>query len=182
MPGKFCPNCGSSIADNVKFCPTCGSTTGASSAPPPPQPAQQTNAAPTPPPTYNNAQSPQGNYQAPAYQQPYNNQQQQYNNYQRPAAPPQNNYQAVQPNIAAPMKVGEYLLSMIVFGLPIIGIIMMFVWSFSSSTNINKKNFARAYLIIGIIGVVLYLIFGSILVGLLSSIMSSIGGSGTYGY
>jgi hypothetical protein len=175
MPGNFCPNCGSPLSDNVKFCPSCGSSVGAASAPPPP-PSAPTPSAPTPPPSYNNTQ-PGNNYQAPQYQQPYN--QQQYNNYQRPAAPQQNNYQPLQPDLSAPMSIGQYILTMIVFGIPIVGFIMMLVWSFSSSTNINKKNYARATLIMAIIGAVLMIICWSLIIGIITSIVNS-GSYGTY--
>lgn len=170
MPGNFCPNCGSPLSDNVKFCPSCGNSVGAASAPPPPP------SVPTPPPSFNTQSG--NNYQAPQYQQPYS--QQQYNNYQRPAVPQQNSYQAVQPDLAAPMSVGQYILTMIVSAIPIVGFIMLLVWAFGSGTNINKKNYARAMLIMAIIGVVLSLIFGSLIAGLLASIFNGMGSYSGY--
>lgn len=144
MPGKICPNCGSSIEDDVMYCPVCGKSTVASSAPPP----QQPNTGYAPPPVYNNAQY------------------------------PQSNYQYVQPNLDAPMTMGQYIVTFIITAIPIVGIIMLFVWAFGSNVNINKKNYSRAALIMAVIGIVLGIIFSSVLA---SMIVSMFGHSG-YSY
>ena len=72
------------------------------------------------------------------------------------------------------MGIFDYILSMILFSLPIIGVIMMLYWSFSSSTGPNKKNFARAYLVFYVIQIVLIfaftLLFGSIFTSLFSMV------------
>lgn len=108
---------------------------------------------------------------------PYYAQPQPQTYYQTP--PQQANY-AYQNT--APMTVGQYILTMIISAIPLVGFIMLLVWSFGSNQNINKKNFARAVLIIGIIGGVLSLIFGGIITAALTSIISEYGGSGYYGY
>ena len=46
-----------------------------------------------------------------------------------------------------PMRVGEWILTFILTGLPLIGFIMMFVWAFSSGTHPSKQSWAKAYLI-----------------------------------
>ncbi|MBQ7922023.1 MAG: zinc ribbon domain-containing protein [Clostridia bacterium] len=70
------------------------------------------------------------------------------------------------------MGIFDYILMMILFTLPIVGVILMLYWSFSSSTGINKKNFARAYLVLYIIQIVVIfaftLLFGSLFTSLLS--------------
>ncbi len=173
MPVKFCPNCGAQLTENIKFCPSCGSAIAASATTPPPS----QNSAPTPPPAYSNGGTAQGTYyQAPSYQnQPsYNPQaQSQYGNVS----------QTLQPNLTAPMKVGEYILTFIIFSIPVVNIIMMFVWAFGSNVNVNKKNYSRAVLIMGLIGAVLAIIFSSVIIGALASIFSNSGSSyGTYYY
>ncbi len=55
--------------------------------------------------------------------------------------------------------IGVYLLSM----LPIINLIMMFVWAFSSGTKKSLQNYARAMLIMALIAVVLVIILVVIL-------------------
>ena len=58
-----------------------------------------------------------------------------------------------------PISMWGYLGYSILFALPIIGIIMIFVFSFSKDENINVRNYARSYILIYVIGVILYLIF-----------------------
>lgn len=77
-----------------------------------------------------------------------------------------NNYgQNTFPNgeqLEKPMSMGEWLLTLIVLALPCVGFVMLFVWGFGQG-NTNRKNFCRAYLIIFAIGIVLGIIFYSIL-------------------
>jgi len=63
-----------------------------------------------------------------------------------------------------PLTVGEFIITFILMGIPLIGFIMMLVWAFGSETNTNKKNLARAVLIMGVIigvlyGIIMLLIF-----------------------
>ncbi len=58
-----------------------------------------------------------------------------------------------------PISMWGYLGYSILFALPIIGIIMIFVFSFSKDENINVRNYAKSYILIYVIGIVLYLIF-----------------------
>jgi hypothetical protein len=72
-----------------------------------------------------------------------------------------------------PLTLGNYLVLMIVGAIPVVGLIMMLVWAFSGSSNTNRKNFARANLILTLIAVVLCFIFGTTFV----SVLRSMGGS-----
>ena len=54
-----------------------------------------------------------------------------------------------------PMTVGEWILTFILMSIPLVGIIMMFVWAFSSSTHPSKQAFSKAYLILATIWMVL---------------------------
>lgn len=56
------------------------------------------------------------------------------------------------------MKVGEWIVTFILTAIPLVGIIMLFVWAFGSGANPNKKNFAKAALVLYAIFFVLYLI------------------------
>ena len=68
------------------------------------------------------------------------------------------------------LSVGDYVLMMVFFSLPVIGLVLMIYWSFSGQTGINRKNFSRAYLIF--YGISLVLSF--VMMGMLGSVTSEI--------
>lgn len=55
----------------------------------------------------------------------------------------------------SPMSVKEWLVTYIISSIPIVNIIMLFVWAFSEDIKINKKNWARATLLWFVIVLVL---------------------------
>lgn len=57
-----------------------------------------------------------------------------------------------------PISMWGYLGYSILFAIPILGIIMILVFSFSKDENINVRNYARSYILVYIISVILYLI------------------------
>lgn len=57
------------------------------------------------------------------------------------------------------MSVGDWVITLIITSLPLVGFIMLFVWGFGSGTNENKANYAKAALIIMVIGFILTGIF-----------------------
>ena len=64
----------------------------------------------------------------------------------------------------SPMSIGDYLVSMLLTMIPVVGIILLFVWAFSSGTNTNKSNWAKAMLVFMAVIVVLYfMLFASLL-------------------
>ena len=64
-------------------------------------------------------------------------------------------------NRTAPViSLGDWIITLIVLAIPLVNIIMLFVWGFSSGTNPNKQNFCRAALIFYLIGFVLFFLFG----------------------
>lgn len=146
----ICTNCGKNLPENAKFCGACGSQMGMAA-----QPAQSQNAQPqrivepqmqqqfrpTPPPP-----------QQPPQQQMYRGN---INN--------SGSAQAYSPSI---MSVGSYLVTFLIVCIPIVGFIMLLVWSFGSSTNQNKKNFARALLVIMVITAVLYFVLGGMIMAM----------------
>ena len=46
----------------------------------------------------------------------------------------------------------------ILSAIPVVGFICLLVWAFGGSVNLNKKNYARAILIISLIAVALWVI------------------------
>ena len=148
----YCPNCGKQNPDDAKFCESCGAPTGASetpkAAPPPPPPPPPQYSAPPPP-------------SQPAYApppQPYHHQQ-----------PP--SYAAA--GNTAPLSVGQFLGTIILVGIPLVGFILLLVWAFGSDVNQNKKNLCRAMLILMLIGIVLGIVLGGVLGGLIATIFDS---------
>jgi heme/copper-type cytochrome/quinol oxidase subunit 2 len=45
------------------------------------------------------------------------------------------------------MSVGDWVITMLIVAIPLVGIVMLFIWAFGDNTNQNKANFAKAYLI-----------------------------------
>ena len=45
------------------------------------------------------------------------------------------------------MSVKDWVITMLITSIPIVGFIMLFVWGFGSGTNQNKANYAKATLI-----------------------------------
>jgi hypothetical protein len=54
------------------------------------------------------------------------------------------------------MSVGDWLITFLLCAIPIIGIIMMFVWAFGDTNPKSKKTWAQAALIFSVIITVLY--------------------------
>ena len=57
------------------------------------------------------------------------------------------------------VSVGDWIITFIITAIPLVGLIMLFVWAFGDGTNPSKRNWARAYLILGLIAFVLVIIF-----------------------
>ena len=56
------------------------------------------------------------------------------------------------------VKTGDWILTLLISAIPLIGIIMIFVWAFSGGTNPSKANWAKACIIWLAIGIVLTVI------------------------
>lgn len=158
----FCENCGIQLAEATRFCPSCGTKI---EAPPVDTAAVQSPAPPPPPPGYEaSVQTPPPPPPAckPAVQA---------------ASPPPQSYVPqpaygiqAQPG-SEPLRVGQYIGMFLLMCIPILNIILLFVWSFGSSANLNKKNFARASLILSAIMLIFWLIAGGLIMGALESIV-----------
>ena len=159
-----CPNCGSE--SNGNFCVYCGA--------PMPQADSSQNAGQTPPDqqagdgsqTYYQENSWQQNYQQDAYQQSW----QQQNSYQqdsRQAGGYQQNYRQQAPYSQGtpdippeyrPISMWGYFGYELLFSIPCVGFILLLIFSFGGTQNVNLKNFARSYFCLLIIAVVLFLV------------------------
>ena len=145
----FCEKCGNKLPDGAKFCGGCGAKTE------PLQPAYTAAEEPAParsapPPAY-----------APPVQTAYASQQ-----------PPAYS----QKPDSDPLRVGQYIGMLLLMCIPLLNIILLFVWSFGGSINLNKKNFARASLILGAIGLILSIVFGAALSSIIGELLDGMGG------
>lgn len=89
--------------------------------------------------------------------------------------PPRPVYQAPQPvyqaapqntNMAPVLGMGSYIGMILLSGIPMVGFILLLVWAFSSNENPNKKNYARAVLLLTVISSVLFVIIYVIILAL----------------
>lgn len=115
-------------------------------------------------------QAPQTAYQQPQYQQAYQNYQQSYQqSYQQPYTqqPVYNNINVTPqiPDNYKPISPWGYLGYSILFAIPILGLILLIVFSFSDA-NINRRNYARSIwcaLLVGIIITIILVILAALL-------------------
>ncbi len=145
----YCVNCGKNVPDDATFCTGCGTKLSVqqSSASTNPGPAT----APPVPPVQKPAQPPAGAYTTPQ------------NVAGRPVVAPS------QPGEI--MTLGQYLVVFLLMMIPIANIVLLFIWSFGDSAGPNKKNLAKAMLIMWGIGIALGVIFGGVFSSILGSLM-----------
>ena len=85
------------------------------------------------------------NYNQSQQQQNYN-QNQQYQNY------------VTQKNTSV-VSIGDWIITMILMIIPVVSLIMLFVWAFGSNTPESKANWAKATLIFYLVGIILLICF-----------------------
>lgn len=73
----------------------------------------------------------------------------------------------------SPISIGDWIVTFIILAIPIVNIIMLFVWAFGSNTQPSKQNFAKANLILMVILIFIFILFSSFFIGCLSALMSS---------
>ena len=61
------------------------------------------------------------------------------------------------------VSVGEWIVTFIVLAIPLVNIIMLFVWAFGGGVNLSKKNYAKATLILIVISIALSFIMFSVI-------------------
>ena len=59
----------------------------------------------------------------------------------------------------SPMSVGEWVVTMILLAIPVVGLVMLIYWIVSSTGNINRRNYCLASPVIAAIIIVLAIIF-----------------------
>ena len=63
------------------------------------------------------------------------------------------------------VSIKEWLLTNLILMIPLVNIVMMLVWAFSSNTNPNKANYFKAALILFAIVMAIYLVLAVVLLG-----------------
>ena len=58
-------------------------------------------------------------------------------------------------NKAEVLSMGDYLLMLILLAIPVVNLIVCILWIISGNGNPNRKNFAKAWLIIAVVGTIL---------------------------
>lgn len=70
-----------------------------------------------------------------------------------------------------PVKTGEWVLTFLITAIPVVGIIMLFVWAFGSGTNESKSNWAKAALLWFAIVIAIYILIAVVFGAALLSAM-----------
>ena len=60
------------------------------------------------------------------------------------------------------VKTTDWLVTLLLASIPVVNLIMLFIWAFGSDTNPNKSNWAKAGLIWMAIFIGIYIIFAAI--------------------
>ena len=58
-----------------------------------------------------------------------------------------------------PMSVKDWLITLLLMAIPVVGIVLLFVYAFGNNENVNKQNWAKAQLIMIAIVMVLIVFF-----------------------
>ena len=177
----FCENCGNQLPDGAKFCLNCGSKVELSEAADAAQgeaaaaaeaveteavketdmeaasgsaPDQPTAPADTPQPMPEPSAPEQPKPQSVPIQPTALSQDQKPSVTQIEASTV-----VTKPEKVDPLPVWKFIGILILQSIPIIGLVMILVWSFSGSFNRNTRNYARAVFILGLIGFILSVVF-----------------------
>lgn len=71
------------------------------------------------------------------------------------------------------MTVKNWLVVMLLSAIPLVNIILLFVWAFGDNVNLNKRNYSRAALLAALIGVVIYAVIMILFFLVFASTMSN---------
>lgn len=198
----FCENCGNQMDDGSKFCMSCGSKVEIKEAvqevaasadstatlessistdteavqvivPPvaPAQPVQPAQAQPVES-QFIQPQPTQSQPVQPTQVQPLQSQIAQPQMVQPQQSVASQPAKVKKPASITPLPVWKYIGIFLLMCIPVLGIVMLFVWSFGGSFNRNTRNFARATLIYALLLIVLTIVGYFTIWASLSSILS----------
>ena len=73
----------------------------------------------------------------------------------------------------AGMTTVEYFFTLLVFSIPLVGLVLQLIWSFSGTEDPARRNLSRAYLMRKLIGAVLLTAVAAFLAVMVGSVLSS---------
>lgn len=94
----------------------------------------------------------------------------------QPAPVPQ--YRQEEP--APIMTFGDWLVTLLIMIVPLLNIIMLIIWATDRFTNPSKSNWAKAYLVIIGIQIIIAMFFIGMMIGSVSQLMSGLNESGLW--
>jgi hypothetical protein len=71
------------------------------------------------------------------------------------------------------MTMKDWIITLLISYIPLVGLIMLIVWAFDANTNPNKKNWAKASLIWMLIGIGIAIVFFILFLGVFMSAVGS---------
>ncbi len=159
-----CINCGAEVRDGAKFCPDCGSPLAVPAPEPAPAPAPEPVPASEPVSVPEPAQ-PAAPVQQPVYTAPAQPVQQPVYSAPvaapvvppaAPAAPEPTPEKWIEPGML--LTTAQYFWLTILFHIPVIGLVFLFIWGCGRTRNLSLKRFALAILTMRLIGYFLWLL------------------------
>lgn len=78
------------------------------------------------------------------------------------------------------LSFGEWLVTLLIMAVPILNMIMIFIWATDGKTNPNKSNWAKATLVFIGINIVIAMFFIGTIIGSLSEFMSGFSQAGMW--
>ncbi|MCK5391719.1 MAG: hypothetical protein KAJ31_04785 [Deltaproteobacteria bacterium] len=71
-----------------------------------------------------------------------------------------------------PLTVGDWIITLIILSIPLVGLIFLLYWALSSTSNVNRKNFCIAYIVIALIFIAIFaaLLFMGVLAGMMNNL------------
>ncbi|MBU9720921.1 MULTISPECIES: hypothetical protein [Bacillaceae] len=72
------------------------------------------------------------------------------------------------------VPVTGWLIYLLVMLIPLVNIVMLFVWAFGGNVNKNKSNLAKASLVMALISIILSIVFSIFMGAFISSILSGL--------
>lgn len=167
----FCTECGAAVTDGMRFCTSCGANVVLDTTP------ASANAAMAPAGSANISGTSTAVLTAPA--QAAQAAASSANTYNPPTVLPQS---AVIPATGrnAVMSTLSFIGTLLLFTVPVVGLIFCIKWAFSGTANLNRRNLSRAFFILTVVGVVcsvvFFVLFSTLLGGLLNDFREALAG------
>ncbi len=76
-----------------------------------------------------------------------------------------------QEEVAPTVRFGDWLVTLLIMAVPLVNLIMLFVWALDSKVNPSKSNWAKAYLVIIGIQILLAIFFIGLFMGAAKSLI-----------